>query len=228
MNREPDDPLDDVGTWSQPLTGKGSDPAVPADEPTQHGTSDNSSETPFPAVDKSFTPNETPFSSSAKSFTPSESLSSDESSSSSDTVEPSGDTTDDESGKPGVANKQDRTRATPPSNEWDKGPPPLIAEGQVLFGKYRLDEQIGEGGMGSVWKVWHVDMESERALKLIKPEIAQNDKGWRRFRREAQLMDKIKHPGAVRVYDYKRTQGLGYIEMEFVRGRSLEQILKSS
>ena len=200
---------------------------MPPDEPTHHGTSHTSSETPFPPVDKSFTPNKTPFSSGAKSFTPSESLSSEGSSSSSDTVEPSGDTTDNDSGKPGAANNQDRTRAASLSNEWDKEPPPLIAEGQVLFGKYRLDEQIGEGGMGSVWKVWHVDMESERALKLIKPEIAQNDKGWNRFRREAQLMDKIKHPGAVRVYDYKRAHGLGYIEMEFVRGQSLEQVLKS-
>jgi serine/threonine protein kinase len=114
------------------------------------------------------------------------------------------------------------------SDKWDMTPPPLIAPGEVLFGKYRLDEQIGGGGMGSVWKVWNLDMECERALKLIKPEIAQNDKRWRRFRREAQLMEKIKHPGAVRVYDCKRTQGLGYIEMEFVRGRSLDQILRSN
>jgi eukaryotic-like serine/threonine-protein kinase len=200
MNREPDDLTNDAGTWNQPLTEQGANSASPSGESTASGTSSTS--------------HDTPFLSGAKSLTPSE------------TGEPPGDTTDEDARKPSEG-KHERPRSEHGSTEWDTTPPPLIAQGEVLFGKYRLDEQIGEGGMGSVWKVWHVDMECERALKLIKPEIAQNDKGWRRFRREAQLMDKIKHPGAVRVYDYKRTQGLGYIEMEFVRGRSVEQILKS-
>src|SRR5262249_40900085 len=60
--------------------------------------------------------------------------------------------------------------------------PPVLARGKVIFGKYRLIEKIGEGGMGEVWRVWHVGLETERALKLIKPEIAQNDAGWRRFK----------------------------------------------
>jgi eukaryotic-like serine/threonine-protein kinase len=201
MNRESDDPLDDIGTWAQPVTGKSESSALPVSEPTDAFRSYTPSKPAFPSEDGSVTPSETP--------------------------EPSGDTTSRDSRNPSTSKAQDRTRAVPGSSEWDITAPPLIAQGEILFGKYRLDEQIGEGGMGSVWKVWHVDMESERALKLIKPEIAQNDKGWKRFRREAQLMDKIKHPGAVRVYDYKRTQGLGYIEMEFVRGRSLDQILKS-
>jgi serine/threonine protein kinase len=200
MNQERDDPIDDVGTWNQPPPSKGADPTVPPGEPIAGGISHTRNEAAFPSDDKWSTPSDTP--------------------------DPSGDTGDDDSRKPDN-DKRERARAVHGSSEWDIIAPPLIAQGEVLFGKYRLDEQIGEGGMGSVWKVWHVDMESERALKLIKPEIAQNDRGWKRFRREAQLMDKIKHPGAVRVHDYKRTQGLGYIELEFVRGRSLDQILKS-
>jgi len=101
-----------------------------------------------------------------------------------------------------------------------------IEEGRVVFNKYHLLEKIGEGGMGEVWRVWHVDLESERALKLIKPEISQSDKGGKRFKREAQLMAKINHPNAVAVHDFKHTPSVDYIEMEFVHGRSLTDIIK--
>ena len=63
------------------------------------------------------------------------------------------------------------------------------------------------------------------ALKLIKPEIAHNEKGWKRFRREARLMAKLNHPNAVAVHSFKRAHSMGYIEMEFVRGKSLDKYL---
>ena len=116
--------------------------------------------------------------------------------------------------------------ASEKSEEWDIAPPPMIAKGQDLFGKYRLLEKIGEGGMGEVWLVDNLQLDRKSALKLIKPEIAHNDKGWRRFQREARLMAKLEHPNAVVVYDFKRTHSMGYIEMEFVRGRSLDKYLK--
>lgn len=111
------------------------------------------------------------------------------------------------------------------SEDWDKLPPPVFEVDRVVFGKYRLHEKIGVGGMGEVWRVTHLHLEAERALKLIRPEFVQSGKGWRRFRREAQLMAKIDHPHAVAVYDFKRSNSMGYIEMELVRGRSLKQIL---
>ncbi len=112
------------------------------------------------------------------------------------------------------------------STDWDKLPAPVFEVGLIVFDKYRLLERIGEGGMGEVWKVHNVELDRTSALKLIKPEIAQNDKGWTRFQREARLMAKLNHPNAVAVYDFKRTHSVGYIEMEFVRGRSLDQVLK--
>src|SRR5271157_5443029 len=116
--------------------------------------------------------------------------------------------------------------ASEKSDEWNIAPPPIIAKGRDLFGKYRLLEKIGEGGMGEVWLVDNLQLDRKSALKLIKPEIAHNDKGWRRFQREARLMAKLEHPNAVVVYDFKRTHSMGYIEMEFVRGRSLDKYLK--
>ena len=119
-----------------------------------------------------------------------------------------------------------RTISSGGSSEWDAAPPPAFEEGKVVFGKYRLVKKIGEGGMGEVWRVWHVGLKSERALKLIKPEYAHNTKGWKRFEREAQLMAKIDHPNAVAVYDFDRKQSVGFIEMQFVRGQSLADLLK--
>ena len=114
------------------------------------------------------------------------------------------------------------------SGDWERLPAPVFEVGRIVFEKYRLIEQIGEGGMGEVWKVHNVELDRTCALKLIKPEIAQNDKGWTRFQREARLMAKLNHSNAVAVYDFKRTRSMGYIEMEFVRGRSLDQILKEN
>jgi serine/threonine protein kinase/formylglycine-generating enzyme required for sulfatase activity len=111
------------------------------------------------------------------------------------------------------------------SNEWETAPPPLIEKGQVIFGKYQLIELLGEGGMGQVWLVHNVVLDRKSALKLIRPEIARNDRGWKRFKREAQLMAKLEHPNAVAVYDFNRTQSMAYIEMEFIRGRSVDKVL---
>jgi eukaryotic-like serine/threonine-protein kinase len=111
------------------------------------------------------------------------------------------------------------------TDEWDVAPPPTIAKGQVIFGTYLLEEQIGEGGMGQVWRVENIPLQRQSALKLIKPGIAQNDKGWRRFEREARVMAKLTHPNAVHVYAFKRASSMGYIEMEFVNGRSIDKHL---
>ncbi len=111
------------------------------------------------------------------------------------------------------------------TDEWDILPPPIVEKGQVIFGKYRLEEKIGEGAMGEVWLVENIQLDRRSALKLIKQEVAQNDKGWHRFKREARLMAQLTHPNAVAVYDFKRTHSMGYIEMEFVRGRSLDKYL---
>ena len=112
-----------------------------------------------------------------------------------------------------------------PSDEWDLLPAPIIEKGRVVFGKYLLEEKIGEGGMGQVWRVENIPLQRESALKLINPKYAQNEKGWRRFEREARLMAKITHPNAVAVYDFRRTHSMAYIEMEFVPGCSLDKYL---
>ncbi len=199
MGQEPDS-LDDERTWQQPLLGHGSGGSH--EQPTAH-------ESP-PADDEVVAaPEVTDLARTSPSGDVSRLAEA-----------PSGDDT----------SNHDSQRTQPGSrdgsSEWDALPPPIFEVGQVVFDKYRLLEKIGEGGMGEVWRVWHVSLETDRALKLIKPELAHNEKGWRRFQREARLMAKINHPNAVAVYDFRRTQSVAYIEMEFIRGRSLSEILK--
>jgi serine/threonine protein kinase len=122
----------------------------------------------------------------------------------------------------------DATEPFGTSGEWDRLPPPVFEPGRVVFGKYRLVAKVGEGGMGEVWKVHNIELDRTSAMKLIKAEIAQNDKGWTRFQREARLMAKLNHSNAVAVYDFRRTHSMGYIEMEFIQGRGLDQILKEN
>ncbi|MHC5537980.1 protein kinase domain-containing protein [Singulisphaera rosea] len=98
--------------------------------------------------------------------------------------------------------------------------------GQVLFGRYLVVRQLGEGGMGTVWLVRHLELDSERALKLIVSGIAMDSQMRARFRREARMMDRLNHPSAVRVYDAKLGTGTAFIEMELVRGESLNRVLK--
>jgi serine/threonine protein kinase/formylglycine-generating enzyme required for sulfatase activity len=199
MGQEPDS-LDDERTWQQPLLGHGS--SRPHDQPTAR-------ESPHEEEEVVAAPDVTDVARTS----------------------PEGEVSHVPESPSGVETSESDPNKTQPvskdsSSEWDALPPPILDVGQVVFDKYRLLEKIGEGGMGEVWRVWHVSLETDRALKLIKPELAHNDKGWKRFQREARLMAKINHPNAVAVYDFRRTQSVGYIEMEFIRGRSLSEILK--
>ena len=100
-----------------------------------------------------------------------------------------------------------------------------LQPGQVLFGRYIVVKKVGEGGMGTVWLVRHRELDSDRALKLIVSGIARDPQARARFRREARILDKLNHPNAVRVYNAEVLRDVAFIEMEFVRGESLNQVL---
>jgi serine/threonine-protein kinase len=100
-----------------------------------------------------------------------------------------------------------------------------MVPGRVAFGKYLVERKLGEGGMGAVWLVQTTGLQRKSALKLIRPEIAQNEQAWRRFEREARILAKLNHPSVVTVYDYRRTRSVAYIEMEYLHGRSLDRVL---
>jgi serine/threonine protein kinase/formylglycine-generating enzyme required for sulfatase activity len=101
-----------------------------------------------------------------------------------------------------------------------------LEPGQVVFGRYLVKKQLGRGGMGTVWLVRHVTLDTDRALKLIVANIAFDPQARGRFRREAQVMARFNHPNAVTVHDALLTNDVAFIEMEFVPGKSLNEVFE--
>ncbi|PYS77832.1 MAG: hypothetical protein DMF66_08505 [Acidobacteria bacterium] len=99
--------------------------------------------------------------------------------------------------------------------------------GQVLAGKYRIDEKIDEGGMGCVYRATHVLMEKVIAVKVLHPALAADDKIVARFTREAKAASRISHPHAISVTDFGESEnGVVYLVMEYLRGRALKDIVR--
>jgi serine/threonine-protein kinase len=93
--------------------------------------------------------------------------------------------------------------------------------GQTLCNRYRVDDQIGRGGMAEVYKVWDKDRTTYLALKLLREDLAQDRVFLRRFKREAQTLAKLQHPNIVRFYGLEQDDMLAFMLMDFVEGTSL-------
>jgi CheY-like chemotaxis protein/tRNA A-37 threonylcarbamoyl transferase component Bud32 len=90
---------------------------------------------------------------------------------------------------------------------------------------YRIEERIGRGGMGVVYRAQHMNLQRRAAIKIIAPEFA-DTKGFRsRFIREARIAAALQHPNIVTVYDAGQAGQTLYIAMQFIRGSDLSKIL---
>ncbi len=99
--------------------------------------------------------------------------------------------------------------------------------GQTLAGKYRVDEKLSEGGMGTVYRGTHVLMEKTVAIKVLRPSLAADEKIVARFSREARAASRISHPNALSVTDFGEDEnGIVFIVMEYLSGRTLKQIIR--
>jgi serine/threonine-protein kinase len=99
--------------------------------------------------------------------------------------------------------------------------------GEVLLGKYRVEELIGTGGIGFVVSATNIGLDEQVALKFLRPEFLENDEAVHRFTNEARLAAKVQHPNVARVLDIGSADGLGpFIVMELLVGRDLNQILR--
>ncbi|MFT3925115.1 MAG: serine/threonine-protein kinase [Myxococcales bacterium] len=101
----------------------------------------------------------------------------------------------------------------------------LPAPGDVIAGKYTVERQLGQGGMGAVFAVTHSITSKRLALKCLLPEHATNADIVERFLREAQAAGRIQHRHVVDVFDVGREGGLLYIVMEFLEGKALSDLL---
>ncbi|HKP72995.1 MAG TPA: protein kinase [Pyrinomonadaceae bacterium] len=100
--------------------------------------------------------------------------------------------------------------------------------GQTLAGKYRIEERISEGGMGTVYRATHVLMEKTVAIKVLNPSLAADDKIVARFTREAKAASRISNPHALTVTDFGESEnGIVFLVMEYLRGQTLKQVIRT-
>lgn len=104
-----------------------------------------------------------------------------------------------------------------------------FSHGDILDGKYRIDRQLGQGGMGAVYRATHLGTKRTVAVKVIHSQFSNNQEFIERFRREAEAAGRLRHPNVVDVTDFgfARTGNgqIAYLVMEYLDGCVLTDIL---
>jgi serine/threonine-protein kinase len=98
--------------------------------------------------------------------------------------------------------------------------------GMLLSGRYRLDAQIGAGGMSTVYKAFDVNLERVVAIKLLHREMSADSDQLERFRREARAVAQLSHPHIVGVIDAGEDENRPYIVFEYVEGETLKDRIR--
>src|SRR5688572_2647085 len=102
----------------------------------------------------------------------------------------------------------------------------VLTLGDVVADRYEVGPVIGAGGMGIVYKARHIELGTWVAVKVIRPDIAQNSSLWRRFAREARALAALHNKNVVRVHDAGTLpSGLRYLVMELLDGKDLRRLL---
>ncbi len=105
---------------------------------------------------------------------------------------------------------------------------PTLAPGHVVAGRYRIEALVGEGGFGAVFRATQLNLGRTVALKVLLPHLVSNDDGLSRFRREAQLAQRLEHPNTVRLFDFGVAEdGTPYIAFEMLKGQPLDALLRT-
>ncbi len=104
---------------------------------------------------------------------------------------------------------------------------PVPAVPRTVDNKYRLEQLIGRGGMGAVYRARDMRLDRLVALKVVRADLLGDPEARRRFRREAQIVARLQHPSIVSVFDYGTfADGGAYLVMELVRGEDLRHLLQ--
>jgi len=103
-----------------------------------------------------------------------------------------------------------------------------IPSGTIFAGRYEIIEELGAGGMGRVYKVFDSDIKEKIALKLLRPEVAQDRGMIERFSNELRLARKISHRNVCRMFDLGKVEGTIFITMEYVAGEDLKKLIRKT
>ena len=122
------------------------------------------------------------------------------------------------------------TEAKKPSESEPDAPPAAAPTVQLqaelkLAGRYKLICEVGRGGMGVVWLAHDERLDMDVAVKVLPPELARDERGLRVLTNEAKLSMQLSHPNIVRLHTLQESDGLAYLIIEYVRGRTLDRLL---
>ncbi len=103
-----------------------------------------------------------------------------------------------------------------------------LVVGAMFAGRYRIERRIAAGGMGAVYEVTHIETSRRRALKVMHPDLVQDDESRDRFRQEARVTAQIESEYIVDVFDagIDESTGMPYLVMEFLRGEEISKRVK--
>jgi serine/threonine-protein kinase len=99
--------------------------------------------------------------------------------------------------------------------------------GQVLDGRYKIESVLGQGGMGMVFRATQTSVQRPVAVKTLNPSLAAAPQFFERFRREAEIASRLRHPNVITIFDFGRApDGTCYFVMELLQGESLKEMVK--
>ncbi len=102
----------------------------------------------------------------------------------------------------------------------------MITKGQKISDRYQIIKTIGEGGMANVYLAYDTILDRNVAVKILRGDLANDEKFLRRFQREALSASSLSHPNIVEVYDVGEDNGQYYIVMEYIEGKHLKSLIK--
>ncbi len=102
----------------------------------------------------------------------------------------------------------------------------MIEKGKIISGRYEIIKSIGEGGMANVYVGYDTILNRKVAIKVLRGDLANDEKFVRRFQREALSASSLSHPNIVEMYDVGEDDGIYYIIMEYIEGKTLKQLIK--
>src|SRR5438046_4820367 len=101
-----------------------------------------------------------------------------------------------------------------------------IGPGSVLANRYEILQSLGEGGMGAVYKARDRELDRVVALKVIRPELANQQEVLRRFKQELILARQVTHKNVIRIFDLGEAEGIKFISMDYIEGQDLRSLLR--